>query len=86
MEKAIYKKMVLLGHGGVKCPCCRPNGCHTTKEARVICNRVVRRKLKLEISKEMPKVCDHEWKFESYEENTVVESCSRCKITREIEL
>lgn len=53
MERSLYKKMFSHGPGGIKCPCCRPSGCHSKKEALVMVNRWVRRAAKAEIKKEL---------------------------------
>jgi len=43
MERAIYRKILSSGPGGIKCPCCRPAGCYSVKAARIAINRYNRR-------------------------------------------
>jgi hypothetical protein len=52
MEKGLYKKVHVLGPGGLKCNCCNavPKGKNNSKKTnKIFLNKLVRRALKLEL-------------------------------------
>lgn len=48
-----FKKFNSCGIMGIKCNCCRPNGCYSKKAARIVMNRRFRRRINREIMEQI---------------------------------